>query len=367
MNDDGDGMKRRPEPARPAEQRALNAALGIAGDRILCTTAGRAQAACELSRQRATAQVCCWFLDQHLQRLAASSGAAELPNLALPCQADAPADEFDLAVLPLSAHGEAELARDLMQTACQRLRQGGTLVASVDNPRDRWVHDQLTAWFSKVTVQTHEDAVVYVARKRAEPRKWKDFRCEFAFRDRGRLVRAVSRPGVFSHRRIDAGARQLLAAADVRPGARVLDIGCGAGVVGLALAAREPSAAVYAVDSNARAVACAAGGAALNGLDNVTAALNSTGEYCDANSFDLAVANPPYYADFRIAELFLRAAHRSLRDGGRLLVVTKDPDWYGVAMTPRWDQVECLPSKRYHVVSAIKRFVTMPAERLSGY
>ena len=46
---------------------------------------------------------------------------------------------------------------------------------------------------------------VYVATKTEPLKKIKNFECEFAFRDRGRLIRAVSRPGVFSHRSIDAG------------------------------------------------------------------------------------------------------------------------------------------------------------------
>lgn len=217
------------------------------------------------------------------------------------------------------------------------------------------MHKSLGQWFDKITVHKHADATAYSARKSREPRKWTDFRCEFAFRDQGALVRAVSRPGVFSHRHIDPGARQLLAAAGAGQGERVLDIGCGSGVVALALAMRDPSVIVHAVDSHARAVECTNSGVQLNGLSNVTAELNSTGEYEAPGSFDLALANPPYYADFCIAELFLRAAHRALRLGGRVVLVTKNPAWYEEAMPGKWTQIACLPSKRYHIVEAKRR------------
>ena len=341
-------------PLRSSEARALAAALEIRGERILCTTAGRAQAAAALAQGRPKASVCCWFIDQHQQQLAVATHEASLGKLELVCLADPPETAIDLAVIPLSMRGEAEFTREVLQAACQRLDIGGALVAAVDNPKDQWVREQLAELFDKVTVQPHDDAIVYIARKSAELRKVRDFACQFTYRDREQLIHAISRPGVFAHRRVDPGARQLLAAAEVAPGMKVLDIGCGAGTVALAIASRDPSVTVHAVDSNARAVACMLSGATLNGLKNVTAELNATGDYGDAGVFDLALANPPYYADFRIAELFLNAAHRSLRPGGRVLVVTKHPQWYEEFMPAAWTNIEHRPSKRYHLIAATR-------------
>jgi len=339
---------------RPAEAWALKVASRYAGDRVLCTSLGRAQAALELAGARPAASVVAWFLDQHHQRLAANHVDAQVPNLQVVCAADPPQGQLDLAVVPLHMHGEAELARDILQTTCQQLTSGGTLVAAVDNPRDRWLHDVLRRWFDKITVHRSDSAIAYAARKSRQPHKWIDFRCRFAFRDEGNLVFAVSRPGVFAHRRIDPGARQLLATARVGQGTRVLDIGCGSGVVGLALAKREPTSIIHSVDGNARAVECTLAGAQLNALNNVTAELNSTGECGAPGDFDLVVANPPYYADFRIAELFLQAARRSLRTGGKFIVVTKYPAWYEQAMAGAWTSVRCSLSKRYHLVEALR-------------
>jgi 16S rRNA (guanine1207-N2)-methyltransferase len=338
---------------RVSERVALEAARPVRGERVLCTTLGRGQAGAELAAERPEARVACWFPDAHQHRLAVAT-IGPRSNLELPLSADAPAEAVELAVVPLSKSGEAELSRDLLQTAWQRLEVGGALVTAVDNPADRWVREQVGAWFERVHVSHHDDAVAYVARKTAAPRKAKNFRCEFAFRDRGRLLRAVSRPGVFSHRRVDPGARRLLEAADPAPGERVLDIGCGAGVVAIGLAARDPTIAVHAVDSHTRAVECALAGAQLNGLVNLTAELNSTGCYGQPSSFDLAVANPPYYGNFEIAKRFLDAARESLKPGGRVLVVTKAPDWYREHLPQGWAEVEVRPTKGYHLASATK-------------
>jgi 16S rRNA (guanine1207-N2)-methyltransferase len=340
-------------PIRIAEARALEAARAISGKRILTTTLGRAQAACALAGDRPHAEVVCWLLDEHLQRLAAAA-CGEAPNLSLELCPDAPHGAVDLAVVPLPTRGEAELARDLIQSSWQRLDVDGTLVTAVDNPHDRWVREQLRAWFDKVRVAWHDNAAVYTARKDAVPRKVKDFRCEFAFRDYDRLLRAVSRPGVFSHRRVDPGARQLLGAVDVGAGRRVLEIGCGSGVASIALAARDPSIAVHAVDSHVRAVECTLAGAALNRLTNVTAEVNSSGEYGRPDRFDVAVANPPYFGNFEIAQRFLHAARVSLKPEGRVWIVTKSPDWYREFMPAAWTGVELWESKSYWIVTAMK-------------
>ena len=44
------------------------------------------------------------------------------------------------------------------------------------------------------------------------------------------------------------------------------------------------------------------------------------------SAFDVALANPPYYAQQSIARLFVEGSHRLLRPGGRLYLVTRQAD-----------------------------------------
>jgi 16S rRNA (guanine1207-N2)-methyltransferase len=268
------------------------------------------------------------------------------------CAADLPEGEVDVVALPCSAAGEAELTRELIQQAHMRLRRGGRLLASTDRSADTWLGEQMRKLFTKVERRRSGGGVLYSARKETPLKKVKDFSCEFAFRDRGRLIRAFSRPGVFAHRRIDRGARQLIGEMEIRPGDRVLDIGCGSGVAGLAAACRAEGVSVHAVDSNARAVECAGRGAELNQFANLTVELNWNGQITGAGAFDVALANPPYYADFRIAEHFLTAARAALRPGGRIYVVTKRPDWFAERMPSLFDGVSAVERKGYFVFQA---------------
>jgi 16S rRNA (guanine1207-N2)-methyltransferase len=277
------------------------------------------------------------------------------PNLRIECAADLPDDEADIVALPFAAGGEAELTRDLIQTAHERLKLQGQLYAATDNPRDTWLGEQLHPIFRKLERRVFPAAVLYVATKTEPLKKTKNFACEFAFRDRGRLIRAFSRPGVFSHRRIDTGARRLIDAMEIAPQARVLDIGCGSGVVALAAACRAEGVQVHAADSNARAIECTQRGAALNGLENISTELNADGNYLGAGGYDLALANPPYYAGFRIARHFLLAGQNALRPGGRILIVAKRAGWYYENMPEWYDAVAVSQQKGYTLIRGIRR------------
>ena len=347
-----------PLPPRPAEAHALEIARTLPGERVLCTTVGRGQAAVALATERPSATVTAWFLDLYRHDLAVAAWAAQPPGLTAACVADMPPGPYDLAVVPLSKEGEGELARDILQAALVNLASGGHLVTAIDNPRDKWLREQLAETGEAVRVRPAADpkaeTVAYIVQKTRAPAKLRDFSCEFVFRDRDRLLKAVSRPGVFAHRRIDPGARHLLNAVDVAPDLRVVDIGCGAGCVAIGIAARDPAVHVHAFDSAARAVQCTQRGAALNGLENITVALEAAGNVPEPGTYDLALANPPYYADFRIAELFIDAARRALAPGGTLLVVTKQPAWYVEHMPATWRDVAQEFVKNYHVIEAVK-------------
>jgi 16S rRNA (guanine1207-N2)-methyltransferase len=347
-----------PLPARPAEAHALAVAATLPGGRIVCTTVGRGQAAEALARQRPEAAVTCWFLDLHQRNTAAACWEPAPPaNLAAVCEADMPPGPYDLAVVPLSKSGETELSRDILQAALEGLAIGGRLVTAVDNARDKWLREQLAATGETVRVRPAEDGsdtIAYIVEKTREPAKHRDFACHFKFRDRERLLDVVSRPGVFAHRRIDPGARHLLNAVDVAPETRVLDIGCGSGCVAIGIAARDPQVVVHAIDASARAVECTRLGAERNDLANLTVALEADGQVPDRGSWDLVLANPPYYSDFAIAEKFVEWSRLALAPGGTLLLVTKQPSWYVENLPRMWTDVAQELVKGYHLIEAVR-------------
>lgn len=346
---------------RLSEQLLLDAWSAAVGDlvpaRVLCTSPGRAQLADFAARRYPTAEVVGAFLDLHMLQLAAAGGAAVVPaNLAFRCESDFTLTNVDVAALPLLSQGDGELTRDQLQQAYLALRDGGLLLAATDNPGDSWLAEVLQNFGGQLRRLAHERGVVYVVRRTGPPPRVRDYRAEFAFRDRDRLFTVESRPGVFSHRRIDPGARRLIDAMEVADGDRVLDIGCGWGAVGLAATARGANVRVEALDSNVRAVECSQANAERNGAaDRYAVRLEAGGRSSSTGSFDVALGNPPYYANFRIAELFTASAHAALRLGGRLWMVTKFAEWYLDKLPGRFDDVEAREVKGYVIVSARKR------------
>jgi 16S rRNA (guanine1207-N2)-methyltransferase len=332
----------------PQESLLIGALAEMRGRRLVCTSPGLAQFAAAAARALPSAVVSCTYLDLYRANLALEYWQDLPPNLSIACAADLP-KQADVVAFPFSASGEAELARELIQAGHECLPPSGKMYASTDNPKDAWLGEQLRKVFQKLERRALPAGVLYIGTKSVPLKKAKRFSCEFVIRDRGRLIRAISRPGVFSHRHIDPGARHLIDALEIEPGARVLDIGCGAGAVALAAAVRADGVQVHAVDSNARAVECTQRGAALNELTNLTTELNAVGNYSSAGRYDLAAANPPYFSGFRIARHFLTAGRKALRAGGRILLVTKSPDWYLRNMSDWFAEVTMTERKGYYL------------------
>jgi 16S rRNA (guanine1207-N2)-methyltransferase len=303
-------------------------------------------------------------LEQFHCAAAAGVGASVQHEAAvtLSCAADLPAGEFDCVLFATHAGDSSEQAQEFLQEAQRRLRADGCLVVSTNNPRDRWIQAQVKELFHQVDVTKDARGVACVARRPRAMKKPRGFRARFGFRFGDRVLMCESRPGVFSHRRLDAGTRALIKSLDLvgegvgeSPPSTIIEIGCGSGGVSIAAAVKFPAASVLALDGDARAVECTQVSAALNGITSVTTKLTSTGDVPDPGTWDLLLGNPPYYSDFRIAELFLQTARRSLRAGGRVHIVSKPQDWYEARMKQLFADVRPQSFGEYVVYCARQR------------
>jgi 16S rRNA (guanine1207-N2)-methyltransferase len=137
--------------------------------------------------------------------------------------------------------------------------------------------------------------------------------------------------GAFSGARLDIGTRVLLermpqVAAATRPGATVVDLGCGTGLLAAAAAKVLPDARVIATDQSAAAVASARATAEANDLAARVAVLRAdAGDSIPDGSVDLVLLNPPFHVGgavhTAIASKLFAAAARMLAPGGRLVAV----------------------------------------------
>jgi 16S rRNA (guanine1207-N2)-methyltransferase len=136
-------------------------------------------------------------------------------------------------------------------------------------------------------------------------------------------------PGVFSHGELDAGTTLLLERlAQVPSATRVLDLGCGAGHLGIHALLRWPSASGCFVDADARAVAAVSGNLAdpsVGVRDWAQVAWWDVSEPLPATGFDLILCNPPCHAgtttDLATAQAMFRHAVAALTPTGQLIVV----------------------------------------------
>jgi 16S rRNA (guanine1207-N2)-methyltransferase len=85
---------------------------------------------------------------------------------------------------------------------------------------------------------------------------------------RGFELRLRTQAGVFAHRELDEGTRLLIESMRISPTARVLDWGCGYGVIGIVAAKLATRGRVTLVDSDIRATRLAQQNIELNGIEN---------------------------------------------------------------------------------------------------
>ncbi|WP_044413762.1 class I SAM-dependent methyltransferase [Thiomicrospira microaerophila] len=129
--------------------------------------------------------------------------------------------------------------------------------------------------------------------------------------------------GIFSPREIDSGTDLLLRHLDVKPDEVALDIGCGYGPIGLAIAASAPQGRVHMVDKDFVAVDYANKNAQRNKLNHAQAYLsNGLSAVPKDILFTTVVSNIPAKVGKEMLSILLHDIHAQLAPGGQLVVVT---------------------------------------------
>ena len=127
--------------------------------------------------------------------------------------------------------------------------------------------------------------------------------------------------GLFSPKAIDEGTRLLLEHLEVRPDERAIDLGCGYGPLGLAIARAAPHGSCLMVDKDFVAVEYANANARRNRIDNARAVLSDGLRHVPEGTFTLAVTNLPAKTSKEHYYLFFHDIHDRLEPGGRFYVV----------------------------------------------
>ena len=173
----------------------------------------------------------------------------------------------------------------------------------------------------------------------------------------GRRFSLVSGSGVFARGRLDIGTAVLFRETEPPVGGRVLDLGCGYGVIGLAVAACSPATTVTGVDVNERAVLLANENAAALGVGDRYAA-RTPGDVPAGATYDEIWSNPPIRIGKEALHDLLLTWFARLVPGGRaVMVVGKN---LGADSLQRWLGEQGYPTER---LASAKGFRVLEAHR----
>ncbi|MFC9678459.1 methyltransferase [Streptomyces sp. NPDC056948] len=172
----------------------------------------------------------------------------------------------------------------------------------------------------------------------------------------------VNHAGVFCADRLDIGTRFFLRhLPSGRGGRRVVDLGCGNGVVGTAVALADPEAEVLFVDESFQAVASAEATYKANGVPGHAEFRVGDGlAGVPSDSVDLVLNNPPFHSHQATTDATARrmftGARRALRPGGELWVIGNRHLGYHVTLRRIFGNSRLVASDpKFVVLKAVKR------------
>ncbi|NUS14038.1 MAG: methyltransferase [Streptomyces sp.] len=314
---------------------------------------------------RAPVQISDSFLGQQATRANLRRIGAE-DRVRLLSTRDAPPERIDLLVVRVPK--SLGLLEDRLHALAPAVH-AGTVVLGAGMVTE--IHTSTLALFERILGPTRTSQAVRKARlihctpDPALPRTPGPWPLRYALPDgigpmSGRTV--TNHAGVFCADRLDVGTRLLLSHLPRREGPdRVIDLGCGNGVVGTAAAVANPRSEVLFTDESHQAIASAEETFRANADPAARAEflVADAASGVPAGSADLVLNNPPFHSHRATTDSTARrmfgTARAALRPGGELWVVGNRHLGYHIRLRRLFGNCE--------VVSADPRFVVLRAVR----
>lgn len=160
---------------------------------------------------------------------------------------------------------------------------------------------------------------------------------------------------LFSPRNADMGTLSMLEEIDFTSESKVLDLGCGYGIVGIYASKIIGDNNVVMCDIDDNAVNTARNNAVLNDEANIEVLKSDGLKNIYYNDFSIILSNPPYHADFSVPKHFIEAGFYKLILNGRFVMVTKRLDWYKNKLTSIFGGVKIINKNGYYIFISEKR------------
>jgi 16S rRNA (guanine1207-N2)-methyltransferase len=180
----------------------------------------------------------------------------------------------------------------------------------------------------------------------------------FPVETQSQTINIHSLPGIFSYDHLDEGTRSLLDVIEIPPGARVLDAGCGYGVIGIT-AALLGAGKVDLIDNNLLAIAASQETIRVNHVNNCTAMAGDLLEPLTPLQYDLVLSNPPFHAghavEYQMVRSIIAQSYLTLMPGGQLVVVANRFIRYERMIKDIFGNCTILKeSNKFHVLCGLK-------------
>lgn len=173
------------------------------------------------------------------------------------------------------------------------------------------------------------------------------------------LIDLISDAGVFSKNTIDYGTYVLLKNLEISSQVKkVLDVGCGYGPIGIAIAKANPDISVDMIDVNERAIELTKRNIIASNIKNAQVFLSFAFQNV-IRTYDLIVTNPPIRAGKKVIyEIFEEAFHHLNIQGELWIVIRK-----AQGAESAFEKIQSIfgnatvvkKDKGYHIIKASKK------------
>jgi len=128
-------------------------------------------------------------------------------------------------------------------------------------------------------------------------------------------------PGLYSPRKIDEGTLLLLTCMHIKNNTKILDLGCGYGVIGIVAAKLCPKSKITMVDSDALAINLSKINVELNSVENAKVKCSYYFSSLKNEIFDTILINPPN--DIEVTLKMIEGAKEHLSPNGTIQIIGK--------------------------------------------
>ena len=167
--------------------------------------------------------------------------------------------------------------------------------------------------FNTILFMTH-----YYSEKQTSPLRL----CKIKSALMGKVFEFYSGSGVFSKKKVDNGTRVLVENCIVKDEWKVLDLGCGYGVVGVVIGKIFPKTIVLMVDVNKRALKLAKMNIELNNIENADVKYSNLYSAVK-EKFNTIIVNPPITAGRKLCFRIIEESKEHLEKEGLLQLIAR--------------------------------------------